>query len=147
MLTLPTNDAVLDNFFIANDHYAIHSNHFSQHTPYPCQSYAAGVPLRAQGVHEHLSSSIFLGGLSMININPSSIHMCAILESGATSYFLVLMAPKEGVTPASNPLSVSLPNGDTSQSTSTCTLALPKLPEKRGRVTSYQDWLRIPYYL
>ena len=40
------------------------------------------------------------------------------------------MAPKEVVTPAINPPRVALPNGDTVQSTHTCTLALPQLPEK-----------------
>ena len=73
---------------------------------------------------------MFLGGLSTININPTDIQTGAILDSGATSHFLVLMAPKEGITPASNPMRVSLPNGDTIQATHTCTLALPQLPEK-----------------
>ena len=84
--------------------------------------------LRTPGVHEQFTSSEFLGGLATININPSNIHVWAILDSGATSHCLVTMAPKASVFPANNPLCVSLPNGDTVQSTHTCTLALPQLP-------------------
>ena len=39
-------------------------------------------------------------------------------------------APKSSVSPSNNPLRVVLPNGDTVQSTHTCTLALPQLPAK-----------------
>ena len=68
-------------------------------------------------------------GLTTIIINPSNIHTLAILDSGATSHVLVTMAQKSSVSPANNPLRVALPNGDTVQSTHTCTLALPRLPE------------------
>ena len=40
------------------------------------------------------------------------------------------MTPKRSVSPADKPLRVSLPNGDTVQSTYTCTLALPQLTAK-----------------
>ena len=86
--------------------------------------------LHTPGAHEQFVSSEFLGGLSTININPSNIHTWAILDSGATSHFLVTMAPKSSVSPADNPLRVSLPNGDAVQSTHTCTLLLPQLPAK-----------------
>ena len=40
------------------------------------------------------------------------------------------MAPTSSVTPANNPLRVSIPNNDVVQLTHTCTLALPQLPAK-----------------
>ena len=86
--------------------------------------------LPTPGAHEQFVSSMFLGGLSTINIKPSNIHTWAILYSGATSHFLVTMTPKSSASPAANSLRVSLPNGDTVQSTHTCTLALPQLPAK-----------------
>ena len=43
---------------------------------------------------------------------------------------MVTMAPKSSGSIANNPLRVALPNGDTVQSTHTCTLALPQLPAK-----------------
>ena len=66
----------------------------------------------------------------MINVNSSNIHTWAILDSGATSHFLVTMATKSRVSPTNDPLRVSLPNGDQVQSTHTCILALPQLPAK-----------------
>ena len=122
---LPTDTTVLGDFLNANDHYANHVNQFGLHTPDTCGSYAAGMLLRAPGTHEQFASGMFLGGLSTININLSNIHTWAILDSGAPSNFLVTMAPKSSVSPADNPLRVSLPNGDILQSTHTCTLALP----------------------
>ena len=82
------------------------------HTPDACCGYAAGMLLRTPGAHEQFSSSMFLGGLSKININPSNIHTWAMLDSGTTSHFLVTMAPKSSVSPTNDPLRVSLPNGD-----------------------------------
>ena len=88
------------------------------------------MPLRTPGAHEQFTSSEFLRGLATININPSNIHTWTILDFGATSHFLVTMTPKSSASPAANSLRVSLPNGDTVQSTHTCTLALPQLPAK-----------------
>ena len=51
----------------------------------------------------------------------------AILDSRATSNFLVTMAPKSSVSPTNDPLRVSLPNGDQVQLIYTCTLARPQL--------------------
>ena len=127
---LPTDTTVLGDFLNANDHYANNVNQFGLHTPDACRSYAAGMLLRTPGAHEQFKSSEFLGGLATININPSNIHTWAILDSGATSHFLVTMAPKSSVSTANNPLCVALPNGDIVQSTHTCTLALPQLPAK-----------------
>ena len=50
------------------------------------------------------------------------------MDSGATSHFLVTEAPKTNVQTTVNPLIVRLPDGAQVGSTTTCTLALPKLP-------------------
>ena len=52
----------------------------------------------------------------------------AIADSGATSHFLMTSAPVIVKEPASSPLSVKLPNGDTLRSTHTCQLDIPALP-------------------
>ena len=51
-----------------------------------------------------------------------------ILDSGATSHFLVSAAPMSNVQPAMIPLTIELPNGAHVESTTACTLALPGLP-------------------
>ena len=66
--------------------------------------------------------------LATVDINMTNIKEWAILDSGATSYFLVLEAPATNVQPALKPLIVRLPDGAQVSSTATCTLALPKLP-------------------
>ena len=59
-----------------------------------------------------------------------SIKDWAILDSGATSHFLVTAAPITNVTPASNPSKVKLPDGACVSSTHTCTINLPQLPTR-----------------
>ena len=59
-----------------------------------------------------------------------SIKEWAILDSGATSHFLVTMSPITNITPVINPLSVKLPHGACVSSTHTCTLAIPQLPTR-----------------
>jgi len=54
----------------------------------------------------------------------------AIVDSGATSYFLVTEAPVVAIVLALNPLTVTIPNGFRVQSTHDCKLAAPELPEK-----------------
>ena len=54
----------------------------------------------------------------------------AILDSGATSHFLVTAAPTSDVSPATSPLKVTIPDGSQVQSTHTCKLAIPELPEQ-----------------
>ena len=51
-----------------------------------------------------------------------------ILDSGATSNFLMMDAYTSSVTPAINPISVTLPDGSKVKSTHQCTLDLPDLP-------------------
>ena len=59
-----------------------------------------------------------------------SIKDWSILDSGATSHFLVTAASITNITPASNPLTVKLPDGACVSSTHTCTLNLPQLPTR-----------------
>ena len=102
---IPTDTTVLGDFLDANYHYAHNVNQFALHTPGACRSYAACMLLRTPGSHGKFSSSEFLGGLATININPSNIHTWAILDSSATSHFLVTMVPKSSVSTANNPFS------------------------------------------
>ena len=59
-----------------------------------------------------------------------NVREWAILDSGATSHFLVLEAPMTNVRPAKTPLTVKLPDGAHIKSTATCMLAMPDLPSK-----------------
>ena len=68
--------------------------------------------------------------LSTVDINMKSIKEWAILDSGATSHFLVTTAPITNITPASSPLNVKLPDGACVSSTHTCTLNLQQLPTR-----------------
>ena len=68
--------------------------------------------------------------LSTIDINMKSIKDWEILDSGATSHFLVTKAPITNITPARNPLNVKLTDGTCVSSTHTCILTLPQLPTR-----------------
>ena len=59
-----------------------------------------------------------------------NVHGWAILDSGATSHFLVIAAPTTDRQESNNPLIVKLPDGARVSSTHTCTLAIPELPAK-----------------
>ena len=67
--------------------------------------------------------------LSTVNINQDNIHEWAVLDSGATSHFLVINAPTVNKKPAQQPISASLPDGDKIHSTHTGDLDLPELPQ------------------
>ena len=68
--------------------------------------------------------------LATVDINMQNVHEWVILDSGATSHFLVIAAPTTDRQEAKNPLSVKLPDGARMSSTHTCTLAIPELPVK-----------------
>ena len=53
----------------------------------------------------------------------------AILDSGATGYFLVKGAPVANLKLAEKPITITLSNGRTIQSTHTCNLDIPWLPD------------------
>ena len=59
-----------------------------------------------------------------------SIKDWAIIDSGATSHFLVTTALITNITSASNPLKVKLPDGACVSSTYKFTLTLPQLPTR-----------------
>ena len=65
-----------------------------------------------------------------------SIKDRAILDSGATSHFLVTTPPITNITPASSPLNIKLPDGACVSSNHTCTLNLPQLPTRAREDTS-----------
>ena len=68
--------------------------------------------------------------LRTVNFDLQDIKDWAILDSGATSHFLVTDAPVINIRPASNPLSVQIPNGQKVNSTHTCELNVPALPKQ-----------------
>ena len=57
-----------------------------------------------------------------------NISQWAILDSGASSHFLLSSAPVTDKEIATNPLQIKLPNGATIQSSHTANIALPQLP-------------------
>ena len=66
--------------------------------------------------------------LNTIDFDKEDIKNWAILDSGATSHFLVADAPAHDVTKATTPITVQLPNGERINSTHTCNLPIPELP-------------------
>ena len=76
--------------------------------------------------YSHAANSL----LATINFNLEDIRNWAILDSGATSHFLVPDAPTINVQPALNPLHVTMPDGNSVSSTHTCELDLPQLPKQ-----------------
>ena len=58
-----------------------------------------------------------------------NVKQWAILDSGATSNFLMTDTHTFSITPTDKPISVTLPNRNKVQSTHKCVLALPQLPE------------------
>ena len=66
--------------------------------------------------------------LETVDFSVTNIKEWAILDSGATSHFLVVDAPKEDVRIANTPISIRQPDGASVQSTHTCALKIAKLP-------------------
>ena len=67
--------------------------------------------------------------LKTVDINVENIKEWAILDSGATSHFLVVDAPVDDVMKADNPINVKQPDGAYVASTHTCNLKIPNLPQ------------------
>ena len=78
------------------------------------------------GNYSHAANAL----LKTVDLDMQSIKEWAILDSGATSHFLVTAAPTASVQVATNPLTVTIPDGSKVKSTHTCTLAIPELPPK-----------------
>ena len=68
--------------------------------------------------------------LATVDINMQNVHEWAILDSGATSHFLVISDPMTDRQEVKNPLIVKLPDNTHVRSTHTCNLAIPELPVK-----------------
>ena len=66
--------------------------------------------------------------LRTINFDIEDIREWAILDSGATSHFLVVDAPVEEVERTNRPINVRQPDGAIVTSTHTCSLQIPGLP-------------------
>jgi hypothetical protein len=66
--------------------------------------------------------------LKTINAYAKTIKRWAILDSGATSHFLMTDAPAFNIMLITTPIIARLPNGEQVHSTHTCTLDLPALP-------------------
>ena len=71
--------------------------------------------------------------LKTINLSQENIREWAILDSGATSHFLVVDAPCQNIQPALIPLTVRQPDGAQVRSSHTCSLNIDTLP-KNARV-------------
>jgi hypothetical protein len=79
----------------------------------------------------NLSSQNFTNYLNLTPLHPSSCT--ALLDSGCTAHFLLANAKCSDKQPATTPLEVRLPNGDTITSTHTATLNIPYLPSSARR--------------
>jgi hypothetical protein len=66
--------------------------------------------------------------LQTVNINMDAIQAWAILDSGATSHFLMIAAPMTNLRPTNKPIIARLSNGEPVHSMDTCTLNIPALP-------------------
>ena len=86
------------------------SKYIQQHNQYPTSNN-----------YEYAAKAL----LATVDINMKNVHEWAILDSGATSHFLVIAAPTTDLQEAKNPLSVKLPDGARVRSTHTFTLAIP----------------------
>ena len=66
--------------------------------------------------------------LATLDSKRQDIVQWAILDSGASSHYLLSTAPTKNKTQAISPIRVHLPNGDSVTSSHTCELDLPQLP-------------------
>ena len=64
-----------------------------------------------------------------MDISLNDIKNWAILDSGATSHFLITQAPANNIRPALKPITARLPNGSTITSTKQCELDISGLPK------------------
>ena len=67
--------------------------------------------------------------LKTVSIDMHIVKQWAILDSGATSNFLMTDVHTFSITPTDEPISITLPNGNKVRSTHNCVLDLPQLPE------------------
>ena len=67
--------------------------------------------------------------LKTVSIDMHNVKQWAILDSGATSNFLMTETHTFSVTPTDEPISVTLPDGNKVQLTHKCVLDFPQFPE------------------
>ena len=68
--------------------------------------------------------------LKIYDVRKENSKDWAVLDSGATSHFLVVNATASKVTPTDNPITVTITDGTTLKSTHVRKLDLPQLPMK-----------------
>jgi len=76
--------------------------------------------------YTHAANSL----LKTVDIDMNNIQQWAIIDSGATSNFIMTDAPVVNIKPAIQPLTAMMPDGETVTSTHTCELDMPMLPPK-----------------
>ena len=99
--------------------------------PYPTPSHPQITTNQAQCGTQYAYAANSL--LQTVDIDVADLKNWAILDSGATSHFLVTSAPVTDITPAISPLTVQIPNGERVTSTHTCNLDMPQLPQQARR--------------
>ena len=67
--------------------------------------------------------------LKTVDFKLEDLKNWAILDSGATSHFLITNAPVIDIIPATTPMVVQIPNGERVTSIHTCNLDMPHLPK------------------
>jgi hypothetical protein len=73
------------------------------------------------------------GPMPQTMLNTGGIRIAvdmAVADAGATSHFVLPGAPVSNITPTATPLVITLPDGQTLESTHTCVLDTPWLPER-----------------
>jgi hypothetical protein len=68
--------------------------------------------------------------LKTISTDADTIKWWAILDSSATSHFLMTDMPSTNIAPTTKPIIARLPNGKRVHSTHTCTFSIPSLPPR-----------------
>jgi hypothetical protein len=66
--------------------------------------------------------------IKIISTDADTIKQWSILDSGATSHFLMNNVPATKIVPTTKPIIACLPNGKQVHSTHTCTINIPSLP-------------------
>lgn len=85
--------------------------------------------------------------LQTICVNQENVEQWAIVDSGATSNFLMISSPTKNRRPATKPINVTLPNGESIKTSDECDLDI----ETFGALTNFsskimQRWMRSNLY-
>jgi len=113
---------VTSNCATNNQHKATHTNIFST------KKYSSTATAWQRMLHAHESRH---GEMPQTRLKAGGIKIAidmAVADAGATSHFVLPGAPVKNITPTDSPLVITLPDGQTLQSTHTCKLDAPWLP-------------------